>query len=356
MLDKKHVSALQLFKDAQDALVLQASDMSLETISTMVQSKSIDVSPTYQRRERWDLSRQRSLIESFLLNVPVPPVYLFEEDYGTYSVIDGKQRILAIHSFMQGKLQLRDLHRFNLLNGSYFEDIPAGIKNALRVRPYLRVVTLLRQSKDDLKYEVFRRLNEGGEPLNPQEIRNVVFQGPLNELIYDLSESQFLLQQMKIHTQREPAYRQMLNAEVVLRFFVLNRTWTKFSGSFRDSMDRFMSLNKDCNSRLIAQFKGEFERALLGCREIFGRAAFRRPAETGWRDQFLTGMYDAQMVAVAACSDVQIAKAASHRQDIIDRLRSEMRNDKTFEAAVREATNTPSRIRERIKRISALLN
>lgn len=355
MNDKKNSDALRIFKDAQDALVIQASDMSLETISTMVESKSIDVSPKYQRRERWDPSRQRSLIESFLLNVPVPPVYLFEEDYGIYSVIDGKQRILAISSFMQGKLQLRDLVRFSHLDGFYFDDLPFGIKNALKVRPYLRVVILLRQSKDELKYEVFRRLNEGGEPLNPQEIRNVVFRGSLNDLIYELSETPFLLKQMKIHSKKEPAYRQMANAEAVLRFFVLQKNWLRFSGSFRNSMDRFMNKNKDSGTKSIQQLNAEFLRALRGCEDIFGRTAFRRPADIGWRDQFLTGMYDAQMVAVSACSDAEIQDAINNKKNILESIRNEFRNNKIFEAAVREATNTPSRIRERINRVSALL-
>ncbi len=75
------------FVEAQDSLVLQASDLSLETIASMVESGAIDVAPGYQRRARWDAQKQGSLIESFLLNVPVPPVYLAEEDYGTYSAL-----------------------------------------------------------------------------------------------------------------------------------------------------------------------------------------------------------------------------------------------------------------------------
>src|SRR5687768_14253623 len=97
------------FTEAQDRLVLQAADLSLETISNMVERKAIDVAPKFQRRERWSVQKQSALIESFLLNVPVPPVYLMEDDYGTYSVIDGKQRIMAINSFISGRLQLTSL-------------------------------------------------------------------------------------------------------------------------------------------------------------------------------------------------------------------------------------------------------
>jgi hypothetical protein len=91
------------FIEAQRSLVLQAADFSLETIAQMVDSEAIDISPSYQRRERWKRDKQSALIESFLLNIPVPPVYLAEEEFGRYSIIDGKQRLTAIRDFMRGE-------------------------------------------------------------------------------------------------------------------------------------------------------------------------------------------------------------------------------------------------------------
>ena len=90
-------SVLEKFSNAQESLVIQQSDFSLMTISQMVESGAINLTPHYQRRERWDITKQSALIESFILNVPVPPVYLSEEEYGIYSVIDGKQRITSIY-------------------------------------------------------------------------------------------------------------------------------------------------------------------------------------------------------------------------------------------------------------------
>ena len=146
------------FEAAQDSLVLQSSDLSLETIAQMVDSGAIDVSPHYQRRERWKHAAQAELIESFLLNVPVPPVYLAEDDFGTYSVIDGKQRITAIHDFLRNQYALVKLNRFPEVNGLKFDELPKSLRNALSIRPYIRVVTLLKQTNPELKYEVFTRL------------------------------------------------------------------------------------------------------------------------------------------------------------------------------------------------------
>jgi hypothetical protein len=167
-----YLDTVRRFIEAQHNLVVQHSDFSLRAIFDMAARGSVDLEPHYQRRERWKPEKQSALIESFILNVPVPPVYLSEEDFGRYSVIDGKQRLTAIRDFLSDSLKLRGLTRFRDLEGSSFSDLPLEIQNALVVRPYIRVITLLRQTDPNLKYEVFLRLNTGGEKLLAQEIRN----------------------------------------------------------------------------------------------------------------------------------------------------------------------------------------
>ena len=180
---------IERFKLAQDSLVIQQSDFSLSAIFQMVSDQAVNISPHYQRRDRWSQEKESALIESFLLNVPVPPIYLSEDEYGQYSVIDGKQRITSICDFLSGKLKLQKLKKFPELDNLYFKELPSPLRNALTVRPYIRVTTLLKQSNESLKYEVFLRLNTGGELLLPQEIRNVAYSGPFNDLLFILAEN-----------------------------------------------------------------------------------------------------------------------------------------------------------------------
>ena len=133
------------FHEAQARLVVQTADLPLGTLADMVESGAIDLQPGFQRRERWKADKQSALIESFLLNVPVPPVYLAEENDGTYTAIDGKQRLKAINEFLKGRFALRNLERLTAATGLRFDDLPQEITNALKLRPYLRVVTLLKQ-------------------------------------------------------------------------------------------------------------------------------------------------------------------------------------------------------------------
>ena len=163
---------LKRFLLAQDSLVYQTADLSLGSLAGMMSpgargKAAINLDPDFQRRERWAAEKQSALIESFLLNVPVPPIYLAEDEYGQYSVVDGKQRLSAIRAFMTGSLKLRELEKFKELEGRTFDHLPEPLQNALNIRPYVRVVTLLKQSDPALKFEVFTRLNRGGEPMLP---------------------------------------------------------------------------------------------------------------------------------------------------------------------------------------------
>lgn len=342
------------FNEAQDRLVLQAADLSLEAISKMVEKKSIDIAPQFQRRDRWPIEKQSALIESFLLNVPVPPVYLMEDDYGTYSVIDGKQRITAINMFMENRILLQGLEEFKGLEGRNFSELPRQLKNALEVRPYVRVVTLLRQSAKELKFEVFTRLNRGGEPLNAQEIRNVIYRGPLNDLIYEKSNLSFLRHQLKIRNDSSPAYREMADAELVLRFFAIRKSWEDFSGDYRRSMDDFMEASRDLKASEIRLLGNRFDRALHACEEIFGVHAFQRAEAGNWRNQMMTGLYDAQMIAADQLSDQELARAITKKSQILTGMK-QLFDDPEFEEAVRRATNTPSRLQYRINKTTTLL-
>lgn len=345
---------LDRFLEAQDRLVFQAADLSLGTIANMVDRDAINVQPHYQRRERWSIHKQSALIESFLMNVPVPPVYLSEDEFGRYSVVDGRQRITAIHRFMSDELKLAGLDSFREVEGRIYGQLPPDLQNTLDVRPYLRVITLLKQSDPMLKFEVFTRLNRGGERMEAQEIRNVAYRGELNELIYELAKSPFLLQQLKIRNERSPAYRVMADPEFVLRFFTLEEGWQHFSGNYREEMNAFMRRYRHPEPAQLQKMRSQFESVIGTCEGVWGANAFKRPVGNGWRDQMLAGMYDAQMTAVSRISEDRRIKLIDDRQRIVQGTR-ELFQDPEFEVAVRQGTNTPSRVVYRIERMTELL-
>lgn len=340
------------FTKAQDSLVTQQSDFSLSAITDMVNQNSIDIAPHYQRRDRWDVEKQSALIESFLLNVPIPPVYLSEDDYGTYTVIDGKQRITAIHDYLMGKFKLKDLKALPELNDYNFKDLPEQLKRVLSIRPFIRVITLLKQSDPNLKYEVFLRLNTGGEQLKPQEIRNVAYSGILNDLLFELSESRFLRLKMKITSNKSAAYRNMDDLEMVLRFFTIRQNWESLGKKISIAMDDFMAENRHPD---IEQLRALFTKSLNACEHIWGQHAFEKPQNGGWRDQLIAPLYDAQMVAVSLLDNDRIEYLAQNSPAVLLETVKLYAEDADFVKSVSQATGDTVAIRTRVSKMYDML-
>lgn len=336
---------------AQRDMVLEVADHSLLTIASLVGKDSIDLSPQFQRRDRWTARQQSTLIESFLLNLPVPPVYLSEEADGVFSVIDGKQRISAIRDFFADELLLQGLERLPQAEGLRYSDLDRSTQGKLDKRP-IRAVTILGQSDSTLKYEVFLRLNREGEVLNAQEIRNVAFSGPFNNAVYRMAENHFLRSRIKATTFRSGAYKNMLDAEYVLRFLMLSEGWQNFKGDFREALDSFAFNNRDSNAAIIRRFEVKFNRAIGACENIFGSQAFRRP---GGRDEAIAAMYDAEMVALSRLTDAQLKTLHTKTAAVWESL-SKLAEDSEFEKSVRSGTNTPGRVKYRISSMIAMFD
>ncbi|NJC11909.1 hypothetical protein F4558_001735 [Micromonospora profundi] len=349
--DSARAEAIHSFRQAQEGAVIEVADQGLLTLASLVAGGAIDVSPNFQRRDRWGAEKQSLLIESFLTNIPVPPVYLAEDSdlLGSYAVIDGKQRLTSIAAFFQNQLTLRGLERLPLINGLRYDQLPPEIRNPLGMKA-LRTTTLLRASDPNLKHEVFLRLNTGGEILNPQEIRNVAYRGPLNDLIYALAENPFLRKQLKVLPPLSPNFRQMLDAEYVLRFLALASEWKTFRGDLRGALDYYMLKHRFAEQGALYNLHSAFVASMTAAEAIWGNEAFKRPG----RDQALAGMYDAQMIALNEIGHGKHNQLIRRRDDIRKRT-AKLFDDKAFDEAVRIGTNTPARLRKRVEMLLEVL-
>jgi hypothetical protein len=275
----------------------------------------------------------------------VPPIYLAEDEYGVYSVIDGKQRVTAIHKFLKGEFSLTGLDKFEELEGYSFDELPSSLSNALKIRPYLRVVTLLRQSDPDLKHEVFLRLNKAGVVLNSQEIRNVAFRGRFNDLLFDLSESTYLKEQLKASPESK-VFREMVDVQYVLRFFTVREYWEEFYGNMDVAMDNFMQDNHRLSRGKIKEMEAVFESALEFCETIWGEEGFKKP---GGNSRALQGFYDVQMICSTFLTDTQRAKAIKNKAKVQAALVHLLNTDSDFVESVTQFTSNSRNVKYRIE-------
>ncbi|WP_040196111.1 DUF262 domain-containing protein [Candidatus Soleaferrea massiliensis] len=154
-------------------------DVSFNELYDMYQNQELTISPDYQRMFRWEEEKQSRFVESLILEMPVPPIFVIETDDGIYELIDGLQRISSYLHFRGEKLGnskddyliLQGCDIVPDLNGLKFNDLPKALQIKLK-RSFVRMEVIKKESEIALKYHMFKRLNTGGELLSAQEIRN----------------------------------------------------------------------------------------------------------------------------------------------------------------------------------------
>jgi hypothetical protein len=253
---------IKKYSETQIRVVRSGLDLPLQVLKDNIGKKDyINISPAFQRRGRWDNKKRSLLIESFLLNIPIPPVFLYENTYNQYEVMDGRQRIESIYEFLDNGFELTGLEYWKELNGSRFKDLPDTIQRGL-LRRTLNAIVLLTETNNiddvDIRMILFNRLNTGGIQLNPHELRNAIYQSRFNDLIKKLSRDDLFTKLWKIPKKEldeeiRPSrvlannllYKSMLDCELVLRFFAIREAVSgKFKGSLRSILDKTMQAHQ----------------------------------------------------------------------------------------------------------------
>jgi hypothetical protein len=226
----------------------EALDLSFGEIVSLFSSKELSI-PDYQRFFRWSTEQRSRLIESILLELPIPQIFVLENEEGVFELIDGLQRLSSVIQFIQSDLLRLEPLRLDgcdlipALNGSSFDDLPTKLRLRIK-RSAVRAVVIKRQSTSNLRYAMFKRLNTGGSELSEQEIRNCTSRmaGPEGVTFYEFLRkcAQIESFQTCTSTLAESVRDQRGDEELVLRFLALKNGRDLFKGSVRDWLDDYM--------------------------------------------------------------------------------------------------------------------
>jgi hypothetical protein len=227
----------------------EALDISFGEIVSLHQNDELIIAPEYQRLFRWSAEQQSRLIESILLELPIPQLFVVENTDGVLELIDGLQRVSSVIHFIQpdvlnlSPLSLMGCELIKELNGISFDQLPLSLRLRLK-RSSVRVIVIKRQSTAFLRYEMFKRLNTGGSLLAPQEIRNCTARmvGEGGVVFYKYLQDLAMHEAFRLCTEPlSPVDReQKADEELVLRFFALKNGQNLFRGSVRDWLDDYM--------------------------------------------------------------------------------------------------------------------
>ncbi|WP_164518176.1 DUF262 domain-containing protein [Pseudoalteromonas rubra] len=224
--------------------------------------------PEYQREFTWDEKRSAKLIESILLGLPIPFIFVAENNDGAWEIVDGSQRIRTIHAFVNNELTLSGLQSLDLANGFKFEDLDKTRRGKF-LDTALRLIILSEETTEDIKKDMFERINRGSDLLKSMEKRKGIYTGLFTSFIYKyVDESNDFNDLLKVDRWLENRQEKQ---ELLLRFFALsedNAYKKGVSGSLSDYLDKYLERK---NAELSQDSPGEVARKLNLCQEKIDR-------------------------------------------------------------------------------------
>lgn len=320
-------------------ITTQAYDKSVADIVRMIDDKDIRLDPDYQRNYVWDNKKASMLIESIILNVPIPVIYVSQEEDDSWSVIDGLQRLSSLKRFFDGKFKLSGLEILSDLNKS---DISTLNPKALRMlkNGLLRVIMITHDSNEEIKYDVFMRLNTGAVHLTEQELRNCLYRGSLNKFLKEVVQNQKWLALMGL---KEP-HKRMADREMVLRYLAIWKNWDSangvlngYKGRMKSFLNAFMNEHKEIKGQESNEWKRQFEETVDKVYQVYGEYAFKRQGLDGMREKTINrAIID---VIMLSASQHSMDELMANKERIAQRFLEMINNDVEFRNSIKIGTS-----------------
>lgn len=315
----------------------------------------IDLYPDFQRKDDlWDKGKQSRLIESILINFPLPAFYFDGSDNNKWLVVDGLQRLSAIRNFViNNTLSLENMEFLKNLEGKRFNELSRPLQRKIEETQIIAYI-IKAGTPLEVKYNIFRRINTGGLVLEPQEIRHALNQGIPATLIAELAD----LKEFKEATENKIRSERMLDREFVMRFvaFYLNSP-----ASYQPDLDSFLNVSmsqiNDLSEDKKEKLKSDFKKSMIASKNIFGNWAFRKAdLFPDKRKPINKALFEVWSVNIALLSDNQRQELIKNKRKLMLCFADMMKNDDKFVRSVTSGTGGKSEVVERFSKIKELIN
>ena len=332
----------------------EQGDPEIESLYGKYKRGKLVIQPDFQRHFVWDAKKSSRLIESALLDIPLPVIYISEEKDGKEYVIDGQQRLTAFFSFIDGQFpngidfKLTGLKVFTELNRKSFKEIDEELQDKIRYCK-IRTITFRRESEADLKFEIFERLNTGAVSLNDQELRNCIYTGLYNKLLKELSKDADFMYLLGL---KKPDKR-MKDIELVLRFAAFYHfTYLKYKPPMRKFLNNDMEKYQDISEVDAIELKNAFKNAVTIIKSLLDNHAFKRfykgdeknPNGYWEPKKFNASLYDILMYSFAREDKNEVYQNLDSIREALIYL---MTNDQDFIDAIELSTSSVQAVTKR---------
>jgi hypothetical protein len=291
--------------------------------------------PHFQRPFGWSKAQASRLIESLIIQCPIPVIYFSQETDERLAVVDGNQRINAIDKFLRDEFVLTGLTAYPELTGAKYSELDPRFQRHIQSR-ILRCLTILKETHPQVKFDVFERLNTGSLKLSPQELRHGIYYGDMIKLCKDITEKL---------TQKDLAFLGNTNRlraeELVLRYFAFFSSGDQYEKPLSNFLNVFAESRKKMKQQELESLKNQFLKAYKRAIDLFGDSVFRTAGKS-LKTPFNAAVFDVQM---------HIASRASKALEPIDALskfKALMKN-RSFLESVSKATSDEGSVKKRFQ-------
>ncbi|MGG1314063.1 DUF262 domain-containing protein [Cohnella laeviribosi] len=327
--------------------------LTIDLLIKRLKEKEINLLTDFQRKGGlWDDGQQSRLIESLIIRIPLPAFYFDGSNDNNWLVVDGLQRLYTLKRFVIDQdLKLRNMEYVTQFEDHTYDQLPRHIQRRIEETQIIAFV-INDGTPEEVKYNIFKRINTGGVPLTPQEIRHALNQGVASNFLKKLAESEEFLE-ATCHSIKSD---RMEDRDFVLRFLAF--TMTPYQNYFPD-LENFLNhamsaLNKKTEQELY-ELEKKFKNAMINSVKIFGDDAFRRRYKADdARRQINKALFDTWSVNLGKLDDRQSEKLISCREIIKEKFINLMK-DKDFDSAISQGTGDPRRVQYRFSKIESLI-
>ena len=316
-----------------------------------IEKSPIDLRPDFQRSLVWSNKQKSKFIESVILDIPLPPIYLKRDEENSLIMVDGLQRTSCLRDFFACKFALEGLETLRKLNGCDIKKLQREYPQYLaRLEDKQMQAYIMSPSvKMEIVYDIFERINTGGTKLERQEIRNCIYIGKSTELLKELASSKVFVNSID----RGIMPTRMKDREAILRClaFVLREYETEYAGSMDEFLNGTMKMLNKKSDEAIADIKVKALRVFGMALELYGRYTFRLPTEHT-RGRISIAVMETFFYVLWHMSDDDFVAHKEQLRDVLDAIFM----DEAYVVAVRFSTNSKNRVEDRFSIIKQMVN
>lgn len=316
--------------------------ITIDSILKRIEYNELDLTPDFQRYDNiWTNEAKSKLIESILIRIPLPAFYIDATNDDKWLVIDGLQRLTTLKQFaFEKNLKLTGLQYLTDLENKNYDQLSRKYQRRI-LETELILSTIEPGTPPAVKYNIFRRINTGGIPLSPQEIRHALNQGKSTKFLAHLAKLTEFTQ--VTHLDKSKKKERMIDQEFILGFLAYSiygyKKYHEFESRDIFFVETMTFINQMFSDKDFKEIENKFKKSMIAAHKIFGENAFRKiPKKTSRRSPINQALFEAWSVTLSKLDDSQIERLKNRRNDLIDKFSELADNDNEFFKSISQAT------------------